>query len=251
MSNNTSKKLSGKVALVTGGSRSIGAAIAKRLAAEGAAVSLTYSASPAKADEVVREIEAAGGKALAIKADAADTEAVRLAVAKTIGTFGGIDILVNNAGVAAGALVDQFSMEDFDRLIAVNVKGLFVATQEAARHMRDNGRIIHIGSCNSTYIPYAGGSVYALTKGAVAGFTKGLARDLGPRGITVNNVQPGPVDTDMNPADSEFAKQAVQYIALQRYGHSDEIASFVAFLASPEASFITGASLLADGGYSA
>lgn len=251
MSTNTTKKLAGKVALVTGGSRSIGAAIAKRLATDGAAVALTYSASPGKADEVVRAIEAAGGKALAIKADAADTEAVRLAVAKTVGAFGGIDILVNNAGIAAIAPIEQFSLEDFDRLIAVNVRGLFVATQEAARHLREGGRIIHIGSSNSTFIPYAGGSVYALTKGAVVGFTKGLARDLGPRGITVNNVQPGPVDTDMNPADSDFAKVASQYVALQRYGHPDEIASFVAYLASPEASFITGASLLADGGYAA
>jgi 3-oxoacyl-[acyl-carrier protein] reductase len=135
--------------------------------------------------------------------------------------------------------------------VAVNVKGLFVATQEAARHMRQGGRIIHIGSCNSSSVPFAGGSVYALTKGAVAGFTKGLARDLGPRGITVNNVQPGPVDTDMNPAKGEFAESARQYIALQHYAQPEEIASFVAYLASPEASYITGASLLVDGGYCA
>lgn len=251
MNTNSRKHLTGKVALVTGGSRGIGAAIAKRLAADGAAVALTYSASPSKAEEVVREIEAAGGKAVAIKADAADSEAVRLAVAKTVGAFGGIDILVNNAGVAVMAPIEQFSMEDFEKLIAVNVRGLFVASQEAARHMRDGGRIIHIGSTNSERMPFVGGSVYALTKGAVAGFTKGLARDLGPRGITVNNVQPGPVDTDMNPADGEFAKVTSQNVALQRYGHTDEIASFVTYLASPDAGFITGASLLADGGYAA
>jgi len=251
MSTNITKRLAGKVALVTGGSRGIGAAIAKRLAADGAAVALTYSASPAKADEVVLAIEASGGKALAIKADAADTEAVRLAVAKTVGTFGGIDILVNNAGTGVFAPIEQFSLEDFEKLIAINVRGLFVATQEAARHLREGGRIIHIGSTNSERMPFAGGSVYALTKGAVAGFTKGLARDLGPRGITVNNVQPGPIDTDMNPADSDFAKTLVPITALQRYGNTDEIASFVSFLASPEASYITGASLLADGGFAA
>src|SRR6266852_891060 len=198
MNTNIAKKLTGKVALVTGGSRSIGAAIAKRLATDGAAVALTYSASPGKANEVVRSIEAAGGKALAIKADAADTEAVRLAVAKTVGAFGGIDILVNNAGVGIFAPIEQFSLEDFEKLIAINVRGLFVATQEAARHLREGGRIIHIGSTNSERMPVVGGSVYALTKGAIAGFTKGLARDLGPRGITVNNVQPGPIDTDLN-----------------------------------------------------
>ena len=156
MTANITKKLAGKVALVTGGSRGIGAAIAKRLAADGAAVALTYSASPAKADEVVRSMKAAGGKALAIKADAADTEAVRLAVAKTIGTFGGIDILVNNAGVGVIAPIEQFSLDDFDKLMAVNVRGLFVATQEAARHLREGGRIIHIGSTNSERMPFVG-----------------------------------------------------------------------------------------------
>src|SRR5881227_3970091 len=167
MSATITKKLAGKVALVTGGSRSIGAAIAKRLATDGAAVALTYSASPGKANEVVRSIEAAGGKALAIKADADDTEAVRLAVAKTIGIFGAIDILVNNAGTGIFAPIEQFSLEDFEKLIAINVRGLFVATQEAARHLREGGRIIHIGSTNSERMPFVGGSVYALTKGAV------------------------------------------------------------------------------------
>ena len=251
MSAKITKKLAGKVALVTGGSRGIGAAIAKRLAADGAAVALTYSASAAQADEIVHSIKAAGGKALAIKADAADTEAVRLAVAKTVGTFGSIDILVNNAGIGIFAPIEEFALKDFEKLIAVNVRGLFVATQEAARHMREGGRIIHIGSTNSERMPFVGGSVYALTKGAVAAFTRGLARDLGSRGITVNNVQPGPIDTDANPADSDYARDTALVTALQRYGQTDEIASFVAYLASPEASYITGASLLADGGYAA
>jgi 3-oxoacyl-[acyl-carrier protein] reductase len=251
MNTTDSKRLAGKVALVTGASRSIGAAIAKRLAADGAAVAITYSSSPDMAKVVVKEIESAGGKALAIKADATDAEAVRLAVNKTVGTFGGIDILVNNAGAAIMAPIEQFALADFDKLMAVNVRGVFVATQEAARHMREGGRIIHIGSTNSERMTFAGGSVYAMSKAALVGFTKGLARDLGPKGITVNNVQPGPIDTDMNPADSDFARTLTQSLALPRYGHREEIANFVAFLASPEASYITGANLLADGGYAA
>jgi len=248
---NSNQKLAGKVALVTGGSRSMGAAIAKRLAADGASVAITYSSSPGKADDVVSAIKAAGGKAIAIPADSANADAVRQAVAKTISTFGGIDILVNNAGVATIAPIEQFSLEDFDKLMAINVRGLFVASQEAAKHMREGGRIINIGSTNSERMPFIGGAVYAMSKGAVAAFTKGLARDLGPRKITVNNVQPGPIDTDMNPANTDFAKATIPMLAIARYGHTDEIASFVAFLASPEASYITGAGLLADGGYAA
>lgn len=247
----TSKKLAGKVALVTGGSRGIGAAIAKRLAADGAAVALTYSASAGRADEVVRAIEAAGGRAVAIKADAADVAETRAAVDETVKRFGALDILVNNAGVAVMAPIGEFKIEDFERLIAINIRGLFVASQEASKHMREGGRIIHIGSTNSERITFAGGSVYALTKGAVAGFTRGLARDLGPRGITVNNVQPGPVDTELNPADGESAAATRANTALGRYGRDHEIASFVSYLASPEAGYITGAGLLADGGYAA
>lgn len=245
------KKLTGKVALVTGGSRGLGAAIAKRLAEDDAAVALTYTSSPQKADEVVQAIESAGGKALAIRADSADVEAVKNAVAETVKAFGRLDILVNNAGVATLAPIDQFSLEDFDRLVAINIKGVFVATQEAVRHMGEGGRIINIGSVNSDLVPFAGGSVYALTKGAIASFTRGLARDLGPRGITVNNIQPGPVDTDMNPADGTFADNIKGMTALQRYGHSDEIAGMVSYLASPEAGFVTGASLNIDGGFTA
>jgi 3-oxoacyl-[acyl-carrier protein] reductase len=249
--NRRPKSLEGKVALVTGGSRSLGAAIAKWLAGDGAAVALTYSASPDKAEDVVREIEAKGGKAVAIKADAASADATRAAVAKTAESFGGIDILVNNAGVLAIAPIEKFSIEDFDRMLAVNIRGLFVATQEAARRMRDGGRIIHIGSCNSDRIPFGGASVYALTKGAVAAFTKGLARDLGPRRITVNNVQPGPTDTDMNPAVGEFADMNRSFTALGRYAKPEEVASLVAYLATPEAAYISGASLLVDGGFTA
>jgi 3-oxoacyl-[acyl-carrier protein] reductase len=244
--------LAGKVALVTGGSRGLGAAIAKRLAHDGAAVALTYTSSPQKADEVVRDIEAAGGKALAIRADSADVEAVKHAVAETVNTLGRLDILVNNAGVIAVAPIDQFSMEEFDRLVAINVKGVFVATQEAIRHMGEGGRVIMIGSVSSDLItPFVGFSVYALTKGAIASFTRGLARDLGSRGITVNNIQPGPIDTDMNPADSDFAEGMKKLTALGRYGQGDEVAGMVSYLASPEAAFVTGASLTIDGGFTA
>jgi 3-oxoacyl-[acyl-carrier protein] reductase len=250
MSTNT-RKLSGKVAIVTGGSRGIGAAIAKRLAADGADVAFTYATSPQKAGEVARAIESAGGRALAIRADSANVEEVKNAVAETVKTFDRLDILVNNAGVAVLAPIEEFSPDEFDHLIAVNIKGVFAATQEAVRHMADGGRIIMIGSVNSDRMPFAGGSVYALTKGAVAGFTRGLARDLGPRGITVNNIQPGPVDTDMNPADGPFADVLKGMIALHRYGQSDEIAGLVSYLAGPEADYITGASLKIDGGFAA
>ncbi len=245
------KTLAGKVALVTGGSRGLGAAIALRLAQDGAAVALTYTSSPQKADEVVLAIESAGGKALAIRADSADVEAVKHAVAETVNTLGRLDILVNNAGVATMAVIDQFSMEEFDRLVAVNIKGVFVATQSAIRHMGEGGRIIMIGSVNSDSTPSAGLSIYALTKGAIASFTRGLARDLAPRGITVNNIQPGPIDTDLNPADGDFADGLKKIIALGRYGQSDEVAGLVSYLASPEAAFVTGASLKIDGGFTA
>jgi len=250
MSTNT-RNLSGKVALVTGGSKGIGAAIVKRLAAEGATVAFTYASSPEKANAVAQAVETAGGKALAMRADSTDAGAVKEAVAQTVKTYGRLDILVNNAGIAVLAPIDEFSMEDFERLIAVNIKGVFVATQEAVRHLGEGGRIIMIGSVNSDLVPFPGGSVYALTKAAVAGFTRGLARDLGPRGITVNNIQPGPVDTEMNPADGPFAEGLKKTLAIQRYGQADEIAGMVSYLASAEASFITGASLKIDGGFTA
>jgi 3-oxoacyl-[acyl-carrier protein] reductase len=247
----TTQHLNGKVALIQGGSRGIGAAIVQRLAAEGARVAFTYVSSAAKAEALQNSIIANGGQALAIKADSADAEAIRNAVQATVDAFGGLDILVNNAGVLAVAPLEDFKLEDFDQTLAINVRSVFIATQEAAKHMGNGGRIINIGSTNADRMPFAGGGPYAMSKAALVGLTKGLARDLGPRGITINNVQPGPVDTDMNPADSEFAESLMGLMAVGRYGKVEEIAGFVAYLAGPEAAYITGASLTIDGGFGA
>jgi 3-oxoacyl-[acyl-carrier protein] reductase len=247
----TQHSLQGKAAFVQGGSRGIGAAIVQRLAREGASVAFTYVSSDDKAQALVKSIEASGGKALAIKADSADENSVRTAIDSAAKAFGKIDILVNNAGVLAFGEIDALTMDDFDRTIAVNVRSVFVASQQAARHMPDGGRIITIGSVNADRMPFQGGAVYAMSKSAIVGLTKGLARDLGPRGITVNNVQPGPVDTDMNPADGEMADGMRSYMALNRYGKDSEIASFVAYLSGPEAGYITGANLTIDGGFGA
>jgi 3-oxoacyl-[acyl-carrier protein] reductase len=245
------KKLAGKIALITGGSRGIGAAIARRLARDGATIAITYANAQQKADEVVRGIESADGRAVAIRADSGDAGAVKNAVAETVRTLGRLDVLVNNAGIGAVAPLDQFSLDDFDRMVAVNVRAVFVAVQEASRHMSEGGRIITIGSVNADRIPFPGGGVYAMAKAAVAGLTRGLARDLGPRGITIKNVQPGPIDTDMNPADGPLAEAMRGWTALARYGRGEEIADMVAYLAGPEAGFVTGASLTIDGGYAA
>ncbi|WP_449632008.1 3-oxoacyl-ACP reductase family protein [Rahnella aceris] len=247
----TQHSLQGKAAFVQGGSRGIGAAIVQRLAREGASVAFTYVSSEEKAQALVKTIEASGGKALAIKADSADESSVRTAIDNAAKTFGKIDILVNNAGVLAFGEIDALTMDDFDRTIAINVRSVFVASQQAARHMPDGGRIITIGSVNADRMPFQGGAVYAMSKSAIVGLTKGLARDLGPRGITVNNVQPGPVDTDMNPADGEMADGMRSFMALNRYGKDSEIASFVAYLSGPEAGYITGANLTIDGGFGA
>lgn len=247
----TVKPLSGQVAFVQGGSRGIGAAIVKRLARDGAAVAFTYVSSASKAEELVATITAAGGKALAIRADSADAVAVQHAIRQSVTRFGRLDILVNNAGVLVWGHLEELTLDDLDRTLAVNIRSVFVACQEAAHHMGKGGRIINIGSTNADRIPMAGGSVYAMSKSALVGLTKGMARDLGPRGITVNNVQPGPVDTDMNPADGESAEQLKGMMALARYGKDEEIASFVAYLAGPEAGYVTGASLTIDGGFSA
>jgi len=243
--------LAGKSVLVTGGSRGIGASIAKRLAKDGADVAITYSSSPERAQQVVDEIVKEGGKAIAIKADAADQAAVRAGVQQAANEFGKIDILVNNAGVLALGPIAEFPADKFEKALSVNVHSVFTAIQEALRHMPDGGRIITIGSVNSERMPFPGGAVYALTKGAVASFTKGLARDLGPRNITVNNIQPGPVDTEANPASGPFADTMLGLMALKRYGHADEVAAMTAYLAGPEAGYITGASLLIDGGFAA
>jgi 3-oxoacyl-[acyl-carrier protein] reductase len=243
--------LIGKVVLVQGGSRGIGAAIVKRLAEQGAAVAFTFVSSEDKARALQDQITSAGGKALAIKADSANAQEIRGAVAKTVEAFKGLDILVNNAGVLAIAPLDDFTLEAFDQTLAINVRSVFIASQEAARHMKEGGRIINIGSTNADRMPFAGGGVYAMSKSALVGLTKGLARDLGPRGITVNNVQPGPVDTDMNPADSDFADSLMSLMAVPRYGKAEEIAAMVAYLAGPEAGYVTGASLTIDGGFGA
>lgn len=246
-----SQTLKNKCALVTGGSRGIGAAIVKRLAREGANVALTYSSSPERAREVAKEAETLGVKAIAIQADSSDAEALVSAINHAATELGGLDILVNNAGIAEMAPIDDFKLAAFDRTFAVNVRAVFVATQAAVKHMKEGGRVINIGSTNAERMPFQGGAVYAMSKSALQGLVQGLSRDLGPRGITINNVQPGPVDTDLNPASGEFAESMKKLMALPRYGHVDEIASFVAYLAGPEAGYITGANLMIDGGFSA
>ena len=249
-----SGQLAGKAAFVTGGARGIGVAIVRRLARDGAAVAFTYSSSDAPAKELAAAIEADGGRALAIRADSTDAAAVQAAIDAAASAFGRLDILVNNAGVAVAGDFESYALADFDRTVAVNVRGVFVATQAAVRHMGQGGaygRVINMGSTNSDRVPWAGFSVYAMSKAAIVGLTKGLARDLGPRGITVNNVQPGPVDTDMNPAHGPLAGNMHSMMALARHAHPDEIAGMVAYLAGPESDMVTGASLLIDGGFAA
>jgi 3-oxoacyl-[acyl-carrier protein] reductase len=246
-----SKKLEGKIALVTGGSRGIGAAIAKRLAADGANVAITYTKGADAAASVVKEVERAGRKAIAIQADAADAGAVKAAVEKTVATFGGLDVLVNNAGTAIPKPFEEATLEELDRVIDINIRGVFVATQAALKHMKQGGRIITIGSCVGERNMTPGLTPYSATKGAVKMFTQGLSREVGARGITVNNVQPGPIDTDLNPAAGDWAAPQIVNTALNRYGTVEEVASLVAFVASPEASYITGANLTVDGGTNA
>jgi 3-oxoacyl-[acyl-carrier protein] reductase len=244
-------KLAKKVALVTGGSRGIGAAIAKRLAADGANVAITYTKGADAASSVVKAIEQSGGKAIAIQADATDSKAVKSAVEKTVSIFGALDVLVNNAGTAIPKKFEDTTLEELDRLIDINVRGTFVATQAALKHMNKGGRIIMIGSCVGERMMTPGLVPYSATKGAVKMFTQGLSREVGGRGITVNNIQPGPIDTDLNPAAGDWAAPQKAATALGRYGTVDEVAALVAFVAGPEAAYITGANLTVDGGTNA
>src|SRR5712675_1352881 len=235
-----------KVALVVGGSRGIGAAIARRLAANGAVVVGTYANSAEKAAETARAAEAHGQPVIAIKADSADPKAVVDAVAQTIARFGRLDILVVNAGILIRGTVDKYDLADFDRMMATNVRGVFVAIQASCPHLREGGRIITIGSNTAVRTAFPGASVYSMTKGAIASMVRGVAIDLASRAITVNNVQPGPTATDMT---ASLAERVKPLIPLARMGEPEEIAGLVAYLASSKAGFITGSSLTIDGGY--
>jgi 3-oxoacyl-[acyl-carrier protein] reductase len=246
-----SKPLEGKIALITGGSRGIGAAIAKRLAEDGANVAITYTKGTNAAAAVVKEIQRAGRKALAIQADAADAAAVNAAIEETVTTFGRLDVLVNNAGTAIPKTFEETTLEEMDRMININLRGIFITTQAALKHMKSGGRIISIGSSVGEHVVVPGLVAYSATKGAVKMFTQGLSREVGSRGITVNNVQPGPIDTDLNPAAGNWAVPQKAATALNRYGRVDEVAALVAFVAGPESSYITGANLTVDGGMNA
>lgn len=241
--------LAGRRALVTGGSRGIGAGIVRRLAADGAAVAFTYASSAAEADKLAAEVTADGGKAVAIQADSADPAQVSAAVERAVADLGGLDILVNNAGTGYIAPIDDYPQEQFDRVVAINIVGVYSAIRSALPHLGTGSRIINIGSVNADRVPVPGLAVYAMTKGAVASLTRALARELGPRGIRVNNVQPGPIDTDLNPAEGEFADAMREVIALDDYGHTGDTAAVVSFLAGPGADFVTGANWNVDGGY--
>jgi 3-oxoacyl-[acyl-carrier protein] reductase len=241
--------LADRRAFVTGGSRGIGAGIVRRLAADGAAVAFTYRETTDAANDLEKEIIGSGGQALAVQADSADPEALRAAIAKAVGRFGGLEVLVNNAGTSHQAPIEEFPMAEYDRLLAVNVRAVFVAIQAALPHLVAGGRIISIGSVLADRAPISGISVYALTKAAVAGLTRNLARELGPRGITVNTIQPGPVATDMNPDSGEFADTVRSLTAVGHYGQPHDIADAVAFLARVEARFVTGTAWNVDGGY--
>ncbi|MBN3268481.1 oxidoreductase [Bordetella bronchiseptica] len=241
----------GKVALVTGGTRGIGAAIVRRLAQKGAAVAFTYASSDQAAQDLVHRLGASGARALAIKADSRDPLAVRAAVARAVSELGGLDILVNSAGVFPAGPIEDATLEEINDTLAIHAAAVFVASQAALAHMGEGGRIISIGSCFAQRVPYGGVTLYAMSKSALIGFTKGLAREVGPRGITVNIVDPGSTDTDMNPADGPTVSAELELMAVKRYAQPDEIAAAVGYLAGAESQFITGASLAIDGGFTA
>jgi len=241
----------GRVALVTGGSRGIGAAIARRLAGDGIDVAFTYVRSRERAEEVVAEVEGRGRRALSIAADSGDPAAVSDAVEKTVAELGRIDVLVNNAGGFPVGAIDELGIEDIDRTLAVHVRAALVAIGAAAPRMEAGGRIISIGSCFAERVPYPGLSLYAMSKAALVGLTRGAARDLGERGITVNVVHPGSTDTDMNPADGPDAAAERAYIALGHYAEPDDIAATVSHLAGGGGRYITGAAIAVDGGFAA
>ena len=242
------ERLNGKTAIVTGGSRGIGAAIAERLAADGAAVAITYTARPDAAQEVVGRIETAGGRAFAVQADASDPVTGAAALAGAAERLGGIDILVHNAGIGRFAPIGEADFDEFRQQFSVNVDGVYAGTRAVLPQIRDGGRIIVIGSINAHTMPFPGGAIYGATKAAVAGLVRGWARDLGSRRILVNAIQPGPVDTDLNPGTGEFAESLIKLTALGRYGRVDEVAALTAFLASDESSYITGTTIDIDGG---
>ena len=246
MTKNHDRSFAGKVALVTGGSRGIGQGIVRRLASDGAAVAFTYSSSEEKAKRLASEIEAEGGRVLPIKADSASAEDVRAAVDQVARELGELDIFVNNAGIMIRGSVETYSLEDFDRMLAINVRAAFVGIQAASEHMKEGGRIILIGSNTAVRTAFPGSSIYSMTKAALTGLVRGAAIDLAPRAITVNNVQPGPTATDMSAPHAEAVKAL---IPLGRMAEVSEIAGLVSYLASSEAGFITGASLTIDGGY--
>jgi 3-oxoacyl-[acyl-carrier protein] reductase len=240
--------LTKKRALVTGASRGIGASIAKVLAAEGADVAITYEKSAERAAEVVQAIRAHGRRGLAIQADSADPRAIQSSIEKTVAELGGLDILVNNAGILRVAELKDLPLEDIDAILNVNVRGPIVTSKAALPHLGKGGRIITIGSFFADRVPSPVLSVYAASKSALVAFTKGLARELGPKEVTVNLVQPGSIDTDMNPAHGPFGDTLRQLTASGRYGAVEDIANAVAFLASAKAQYITGSALTVDGG---
>lgn len=244
-------ELAGKRALVTGAARGIGAGIALALADQGVDVAITYERSTERAAALVKEIEGKGRRAFAIRADSADAAAVKRSVEEAAARLGGLDILVNNVGIARVGAFADLGLADIDAMLNVNVRAALLASQAAIPHLKQGGRIVTIGSNVAERVPFGGLTVYALTKSALLAFTRGLARELGPLGITVNLVQPGPIDTDLNPANGDLAGINLPFLALGRYGTTAEIGHAVAFLASPAANYVTGSVLTVDGGFNA